>query len=274
MVHGVTRVEWAVPVTLHVALDAVDPRGFQLRGSHHDEVQLLVGSAVRVRLWQPDAAAPVLAQPGSVVESVTAAELVAADHAQETPAELPDIENDDTILRPIGVRAESGPPAVPRTRGENDVADTILGRSAVEDEAASDTIVGGFRPRARAVKITEARHAVRLPDGRVVPLDRIVYVGRSPRSPRITSGTVPGLVTVPSPLREISGTHLEIEVQGGVVVVRDLGSTNGTSVTMPGAMRSLLRPGDSRVVGVGTLLDLGDSVVLEIVPNSPAGTSW
>ncbi|CAD6004768.1 FHA domain-containing protein [Agreia sp. COWG] len=293
MEHAGTRVEWPAAISLHVDLDVLDPDGYQLRGSGLGVVQLLVGSSVRVRVWQPDATEPVLALPGSIVPSVIAVEVFAASlaapsshgpspHAssshvpEATPVALEAAETDDTILSPAGVRAASErPPAAAHTRVENDVADTILGRAG-GDDAAADTIIGvpGPRPRAQAAGGVAARHAVRFPDGRVVPLDRIVYVGRSPRSPRITSGTVPELVAVPSPLREISGTHLEIEVQGGVVVVRDLGSTNGTHVSLPGALRSLLSPGDSRVVPIGTLLDLGDSTVLEIVPGTAGGASW
>lgn len=120
---------------------------------------------------------------------------------------------------------------------------------------------------------TQGTIAVSFPDGRMVALDRPVYVGRSPKSPRITSGLVPELVAVVSPRREVSSTHLEIQQEGRAVVVRDLGSTNGTRVSVPGAAPSLLSPGASRVVGAGTLLDLGDDIVLEIVAHAD-GESW
>jgi pSer/pThr/pTyr-binding forkhead associated (FHA) protein len=88
-------------------------------------------------------------------------------------------------------------------------------------------------------------------------------------------------VAVPSPLREVSGTHLEIQQEGYTVVVRDVGSTNGTIVTAPGTAPSLLSPGESRVVPVGCILDLGDGNVLEIVapaavrlPSAEGSASW
>jgi pSer/pThr/pTyr-binding forkhead associated (FHA) protein len=151
--------------------------------------------------------------------------------------------------------------------------------------ASAHVNAGGYPPVSRRTRI-EPTHAsgasgalaVAFPDGRTVALDRTVYVGRSPKSPRITSGVVPELVAVPSPRREVSSTHVEIQQEGRAVVVRDLGSTNGTRVRVPGAAPSMLSPGASRVVATGTLLDLGDDVVLEIVERPGVvpteGASW
>uniref|UniRef100_UPI00293E7546 FHA domain-containing protein n=1 Tax=Clavibacter sp. MX14-G9D TaxID=3064656 RepID=UPI00293E7546 len=98
-----------------------------------------------------------------------------------------------------------------------------------------------------------------------IPLDAPVIVGRRPRPPRVVRGPEPRLVAVPSPLGEISGTHVALRQDSGVVVVTDLDSTNGTAVLAPGAERLALRPGESLVVVPGTRIDLGDGVVLEIL---------
>jgi hypothetical protein len=142
-------------------------------------------------------------------------------------------------------------PAVPASAHVNAGVSPTGGRRTRIEPDASD------RPH--------ASNAVVFPDGRSIVLDRPVYVGRSPRSPRITSGLVPELVAVPSPRREVSATHIEIQQEGRAIVVRDLGSTNGTRLSAPGAPPSVLSPGASRVIAAGTRLDLGDDVVLEIV---------
>jgi len=178
----------------------------------------------------------------------------------------------DTV---IGERRHASTPA-PGPVLSPPVLPSIPGIPASAHLSAGVTPTGGRRTRIEqpdASGPTAVTHAVSFPDGRVIALDRAVYVGRSPRSPRITSGLVPELVAVPSPRREVSATHLEILEEGRAVVVRDLGSTNGTRLSSPGAAPSLLSPGSSRVVAAGTMLDLGDGIVLEIVASS-GGATW
>ncbi len=115
------------------------------------------------------------------------------------------------------------------------------------------------------------RFAVRLADGREVPVEGPVYVGRKPSVPRIHTGPPPLLVTVPSPSRELSATHLELRPVGSSLVATDMRSTNGTIVRLPGAAPRALLRGESIVVVPGTRLDLGDGAVLDIL--SPEGES-
>ncbi|SKA90998.1 FHA domain-containing protein [Agreia bicolorata] len=336
------RVEWHMPVTLHIHPDVIDPKASQLRRSADGVVQLLVGAEVSVKVWLRHTGTSVSAHVGEVVSGVTSMEL-------DDTAGI----DDDTVLHADGIVAAGDAVIQPLMRTGNDVDDTIIGQPALagaeirqadiddqtilgqpaamadvidDPDASADTVIGPGRSRSESptggaapasapvvtgtpllppalpaipsisasahvnagVSPTGSRRtriepagasggatsilAVSFPDGRTVALDRAVYVGRSPKSPRITSGLVPELVAVPSPRREVSSTHVEIQQEGRAVVVRDLGSTNGTRVRAPGAAPSLLSPGASRVVAVGTLLDLGDDVVLEIVERS--GASW
>ncbi|MFP7832926.1 FHA domain-containing protein [Marisediminicola sp. LYQ134] len=105
-----------------------------------------------------------------------------------------------------------------------------------------------------------------LNDGPARSLDRPVLVGRAPRLPRVVDDVVPVLETVTSPGKLVSSTHVRLERQGASVVVTDLRSTNGTLVTSPGAVRVALGPGDSIVAVPGTLIDIGDENVIEILP--------
>ena len=102
--------------------------------------------------------------------------------------------------------------------------------------------------------------------GTVVALDRIAYIGRKPTRPRIVRDGLARLVHVPSARTEVSATHLEIRQRGLAVVVTDLRSTNGSIVNIPGLPPRNLRQGESMVVTPGTLVDIGDGILIEILP--------
>ncbi len=111
-------------------------------------------------------------------------------------------------------------------------------------------------------------HRIRVGDGEPIELDRPVHIGRDPRAVRVPVPVTPRLVTVASPDGGISSTHLEVREQGVAVVVTDMRTLNGSEVRVPGSpVRSLLR-GESIVVTIGTRIDLGEGVVVEVL--SPA----
>jgi pSer/pThr/pTyr-binding forkhead associated (FHA) protein len=109
-------------------------------------------------------------------------------------------------------------------------------------------------------------YGFRIGNSQIVLLDAIAYVGRRPATPRVVRGGTPRLVRVQSPTQEVSATHLELRQEGGTVVARDLRSTNGTVLAVPGHPVRALRPGESVVVTVGSLIDIGDRNVIEILP--------
>ena len=94
-------------------------------------------------------------------------------------------------------------------------------------------------------------------DGSREPLGRPVLIGRSPTAAAATSrGLEPRLLTIADD-PDISRTHLRVDVEGEAVVVTDLGSKNGTVITLPGAAPRRLRASEPTVVLPGTLIDLG-----------------
>jgi hypothetical protein len=102
---------------------------------------------------------------------------------------------------------------------------------------------------------------LRLGTGDVVALDRGVLLGRSPKgNADLPAGDRPHLVRVPSPENDISRNHVEVVLEGWHVLVRDLGSTNGTTVALPGAAPVRLRPGDQQVIEPGTIVTMADEV--------------
>ena len=102
---------------------------------------------------------------------------------------------------------------------------------------------------------------IRLSTGDVVTLDRGVLLGRAPKvNADLPAAQRPHLVRVVSRDNDISRNHVEIVLEGWHVLVRDLGSTNGTTVTLPGQQAVRLRPSDSQVVEPGTVVGMADEV--------------
>jgi hypothetical protein len=167
-------------------------------------------------------------------------------------AVIPDL--DDTI------RSADRP--APSGHG-GDLDDTIVGRPGL---AAPDAPASAPPPPPPPAP-PPARYGFRIGRSeRTVLLDVAAYVGRSPSSPRISNGELPKLIRVPSPQGEVSGTHLEIRQLGTSVIVTDLRSTNGSTVSVPGSAPHSLRQGEAMVVTPGTLVDIGDGNVIEILP--------
>jgi hypothetical protein len=106
---------------------------------------------------------------------------------------------------------------------------------------------------------------LKLADGTLVPLDQPVYLGRKPSVPRIHPGGVPLLVTLDSPEREVSSTHLELSTVGGAIVASDMKSTNGSVLRVPGSEPRALLGGESAVVTPGTVIELGDGNLIELL---------
>jgi hypothetical protein len=152
----------------------------------------------------------------------------------------------------------------PPQPAEPDFDDTIVGAPGVAAESQRDTAP----LRERVVAEPQAPcYGFRIgANGRTVLLDTAAYVGRAPSSPRIRNGILPKLVKVPSPQGEVSGTHLEIRQLATSIIVTDLRSTNGSTISVPGSAPRSLRQGEAMVVTPGTLVDIGDGNVIEILP--------
>ena len=123
----------------------------------------------------------------------------------------------------------------------------------------------GEPPATAPTPETEVAAAFRVGDRAPERVDAPVYVGRQPRSPRVTGGILPRLVRVESPSREVSATHIELRPTDHGLVLTDLESTNGTVVRQPGSGVRRLESGESLPVVPGTLIDIGDGNVIEIL---------
>lgn len=103
--------------------------------------------------------------------------------------------------------------------------------------------------------------SLELPDGSREPLDAVVLVGRAPAAPVDAPGS--RLLRIAGD-GDISRNHARVSVEGGTVVVTDLGSRNGTVVRIPGRAAQKLRDGEPTPVLVGTVIDLGGGVELSV----------
>jgi hypothetical protein len=220
---------------------------------------------------EPLAAAPmpVTAVPPAPPEAATAETIGSTDAGSPRDAGIdagtgPDADPDaepyaflfgDTVYRTIGgadVRIPNPDPARP---GDHD------GRTVLVDELVAHE--QGDLPAAPPA--VGPVLALQLPDGALEPLDAPLLVGRAPSDPgHDASGGTPRLVTIASDDKDISRTHARIEVAGGAVVVTDLDSRNGTSVTLPGGVPRTLRAGEPAVVLPDTVIDLGGGVVITV----------
>ena len=93
------------------------------------------------------------------------------------------------------------------------------------------------------------------------PVDRGILLGRAPRvNTDVPASARPHVVRLPSPQKDISRNHVEIVLDGWHVLVKDLGSTNGTTITLPGEAPLRLRPNDPVGIEIGTVINVADEV--------------
>lgn len=179
--------------------------------------------------------------------------------------EAEDVATADTVINPPRSERAAHPVLAP------DDEDTVLtaahGATSIRTAAAeSPDDAEPAPPVALAGRARRGYYAFRVGDADAVTLDAPSYVGRRPSAPRIPTTVPPRLVSVPSPSREVSATHLEIRQVGTSIVIRDLATTNGSVVSLPGSVPRTLRQGESIVVSPGTLVDIGDDNVIQILP--------
>jgi hypothetical protein len=101
-----------------------------------------------------------------------------------------------------------------------------------------------------------------LSTGEEAVLDRSVIIGRRPRATRVSGGDVPHLLAVPSPLQDISRSHVEIRIEGVHVLAQDLDTTNGTILRRGDDPPIRLHPGEATMIANEDVLDLGEGITV------------
>ncbi|MDF9717699.1 FHA domain-containing protein [Nocardioides sp. ChNu-153] len=252
----------------------------------------------RVRRAAP-AAPPSPARPtgpaGDLIAAIPAEILAATGPAVPPGADLRAIDTSEPAGDPglrgaTSLRRSPRPPAAP---GDHDgatvhrgadahfhpsTAETVLGVRCVAGHATPPTSTtcrwcGAPVPESAPQRLPRpALGVLRLPTGELVPLDRGVLLGRRPVAP--PGGDWPHLVHLPGDSTYLSRTHLQVQLDGWHVLVRDLSSRGGTTRYVPGRPGERLRPGEDYLLEPGHVLDLADvyEVHYQIHGEVPAGS--
>ena len=102
---------------------------------------------------------------------------------------------------------------------------------------------------------------LRITGGETVPLRGPVVAGRNPRSTAFSSPEPPRLIALPH--RHISSNHIAFILEGWSVLVRDLGSSNGSYLRRHGNPPVRLPENDTLLVP-GDVIDLGHGVFINL----------
>lgn len=228
-----------------------------------------------VKRPEPPAPAPPTITPPTITPPVVAPPVVAPS-VPPVPPSLP-VEETTRVERKVDPELETAPIATsaPDQQWQEDVtthlpADDLQARledDRLEDDQFAGDVEEDIIPFPRPAPVAVGRLV--FSHGLTVDVaDRPLVVGRAPSVPRGHRGGTPELITVPSPLQEVSSTHVEFRAGTGIdhgsVVVTDLGSTNGTVVVEPGGPTEDLRPGMPVAVRPGAAVDLGDGVQVRV----------
>jgi hypothetical protein len=149
--------------------------------------------------------------------------------------------------------AAQGGPTVPAVRcAEGHLSEAWAGNCRV---------CGSPIPPQQPVQVRRpALGVLALSTGDTVTLDRDIVMGRAPAPPQGDPQDMPHVVQMVSRDNDISRSHVRIHLDGWVVLAVDLGSTNGTYVTLPGQQPVRLRPNDPLAIVPGTVVSLADDV--------------
>ncbi|MET0974506.1 MAG: FHA domain-containing protein [Leifsonia sp.] len=224
-----------------------------------------VEDTVVVQRTAPPAAAPVAPVPVPVpvapAQDVGEETIAAVEDADESPAE-DSVDSVSTSIELPAFITGGAAPASDDREGDHDGL-TIMGADVRRLLDASRSTAPPAPP-ASAVPVAPVVR-LRLPSGAREIIENDVIIGRAPSVSKVSGARIPRLVTVGADDPDISRNHVQVSLEGDTVVVTDLDSRNGTVVAYPGKAPQKLRAGESTTVLVGTVIDLGGGITLEVV---------
>ena len=257
---------WRVAALLAERRSEAPPFGLLLGGSDNDRRLLLYG-AVRAVVDDTELAGdealtwlerPVPADVQRVGVTLTAAGPVTADPRTDLGHGM--LAGAGFVLEPVSgepQEAAAPPSAVPEPPAPpppgRDRVDTAIRTPSGETVLLADEIA----------------HLV-AEDGSRVPIDRPYVLGRDPRQdPAVRRGAA-SPVFIPDPEQTVSRVQAYLDIDGGVLTIRDAGSSNGTDVAAPGASEWTRLGNESFALPVGWSLRIGRRVYTYIGPGADA----
>lgn len=100
---------------------------------------------------------------------------------------------------------------------------------------------------------------LRFSTGSTIVLDRPALIGRNPKLEGSLSSEIPHLVKLDVG-QGLSRTHASVKLEGWQVLLEDLNSANGTTVTLPGREPRRLHSGEPVLLEVGAHIDFGGEI--------------
>ena len=168
-------------------------------------------------------------------------------------------ETADSGESPLGQLVTSGP--VPdetdTPRGDHDGETILVSALPALRPMPQDQAVPGVLARAQPA-------VLELSTGDRVPLDRGVVIGRRPQIDRVAGDAIPRMITVESPLQDISRSHIQISSAGDNYTVTDLHSMNGSVVIGSDGASRILSGGDTLVLHMNDVIDLGEGITVTV----------
>jgi len=188
------------------------------------------------------------------------------------PVPAPEAGSDETVVGRLNRRPRTATrtqpftahPGHPAPRGTSGSAQQITEPSLPRPDAATPagpTGAAGFHVLVTDVAGTHSEE-----------LDAALVIGRSPSTSAVRARPARP-VTVTGEGEEVSQSHVAVRSQGGVVLVTDLFSTNGTRIKGPAHPPYRLRDGEEVPVSAGTVIELGDGVRLVVARSEESGAA-
>lgn len=234
-----------------------------------------VAEAAAVRQPPVDAAPPEVEVASGSGHTLPGVLISPTPQPEPTPAPDPTPTPEPTQTAPVAPEGEPTErlpltPGVP-TAGPDAIPSVTCLRGHLNPPLASlCRVCGDPIPPQPPVRLPRpALGVLRFVNGDEMVLDQNCVLGRNPRVPDGSVGEPPRLVRLNDPDKDVSSQHLALTLDGWEVSVRDLGSTNGTEVTLPGRLPQPLLAGQSLTIVPGTVLVLAGvlTVTFEAPPS-------